>query len=128
MSEEEKKAVKELTEIKELVEEDLKYADYNITATLDQIDLESLVIVLNLLEKQQKEIEELKDKYSDEKIRDTLIKRYRKVIEMDYVGKDKIKTFMNEELPDDEMCECCEIYDVNGIELKKKLQELLEKE
>lgn len=32
LSEEEKKALKELTEIKELVEEDLKYEDYNVTA------------------------------------------------------------------------------------------------
>lgn len=61
LSGEEKKALKELTEIKELVEEDLKYEDYNVTATLDQIDLESLVIVLNLIEKQSKEIEELYD-------------------------------------------------------------------
>jgi hypothetical protein len=50
----EKQAIKELTEIKELVEEDLKYKDYEVTATLDQIDLESLVIVLNLLDKQKK--------------------------------------------------------------------------
>lgn len=49
-------AVKELTEIKELVEEDLKYKDYNVTAVLDQIDLESLVIVLNELEKKDEEI------------------------------------------------------------------------
>ena len=62
LSDEEKKALKELTEIKELVEEDLKYKDYEVAATLDQIDLESLVIVLNLIEKQSKEIEELKDK------------------------------------------------------------------
>lgn len=46
--------VKELTEIKELVEEDLKYKDYNVTAVLDQIDLESLVIVLNELDKKDK--------------------------------------------------------------------------
>ena len=57
MSEEEKKAIQELTEIKELVEEDLKYDDYEVTATLDQIDLKSLVIVLNLIEKQQKELD-----------------------------------------------------------------------
>ena len=57
MSEEEKKAIQEVTEIKELVEEDLKYDDYEVTATLDQIDLKSLVIVLNLIEKQQKELD-----------------------------------------------------------------------
>ena len=61
LSDEEKKALKELTEIKELVEEDLKYKDYEVAATLDQIDLESLVIVLNLIEKQFKEIEEFKN-------------------------------------------------------------------
>ena len=58
---EEKKAIKELTEIKELVEEDLKYKDYEVTATLDHIDLESLVMVLNLIEKQQKELMELSE-------------------------------------------------------------------
>lgn len=36
-------------------------------------------------------IQELKDKYSDEKIRDTVIKRYREVIEKDYISKDKIR-------------------------------------
>jgi len=60
LSDEEKKAIKELTEIKELFEEDLK-ENYEVTATLDQIDLESLVIVLNLIKKQSKEIEELKE-------------------------------------------------------------------
>lgn len=60
LSDEEKKAIKELTEIKELFEEDLK-EDYEVTAILDQIDLESLVIALNLIEKQSKEIEELKE-------------------------------------------------------------------
>lgn len=62
LSEEEKKAIKELTEIKELVEEDLKFKDYEVTAILDQIDLDSLVLVLNLIEKQQKEIYCLKNK------------------------------------------------------------------
>lgn len=48
LSDEEKKA------IKELFEEDLK-ENYEVTAILDQIDLESLVIALNLIEKQSKE-------------------------------------------------------------------------
>ena len=67
LSDEEKKALKELTEIKELVEEDLKYKDYEVAATLDQIDLESLVIVLNLIEKQSKEIEHQKEKRENQK-------------------------------------------------------------
>lgn len=65
----EEQAIKELTEIKELVEEDLKHKDYEVTATLDQIDLESLVIVLNLLDKQKKIInlmaEDLNGFYDD---------------------------------------------------------------
>lgn len=61
LEEKEKKAIKELTEIKELVEEDLKHKDYNVTAVLDQIDLESLVIVLNLIETLIAENKELKE-------------------------------------------------------------------
>lgn len=81
LSGEEKKALKELTEIKELVEEDLKYEDYNVTATLDQIDLESLVIVLNLIEKQSKEIEELKEERKKYPIAMN-DEQYKKVIEL----------------------------------------------
>ena len=67
LSDEEKKALKELTEIKELVEEDLKYEDYEVTATLDQIDLESLVTILNLIEKQSKEIEHQIEKRANQR-------------------------------------------------------------
>ena len=31
-----------------------------------------------------------------------------------------------EELPDEEICESCEIYDVNGISIKEKLNKLME--
>lgn len=58
-------AIKELNEIRELVEEDLKYDDYEASVILDQIDLKALIIVLNLLEKQQKEIETLKNNNKD---------------------------------------------------------------
>ena len=61
LSDEEKKAIEELTEIKELFEEDLK-ENYEVTAILDQIDLESLVIALNLIEKQSKLIDLIKAK------------------------------------------------------------------
>lgn len=37
----------------------------------------------------------------------------------------KIEEFIEKELPDDEICECCNIYDVNGIEIKKALQQLI---
>ena len=45
-----------------------------------------------------------------------------------YISKDKIKAFIKEELPDDEICSYCEIFDINGIDLKRKLQSLLEKD
>ena len=50
--------------------------------------------------------------------------------EYDYESEseDKIKAFIKEELPDDEICSYCEIFDINGIDLKRKLQSLLEKE
>lgn len=96
MSEEEKKAIQELTEIKELVEEDLKYDDYEVTATLDQIDLKSLVIVLNLIEKQQKEKE--KNKELEKQIELDKIQRleYQKFLVQDFISKYKIKEKIEE--------------------------------
>jgi hypothetical protein len=38
----------------------------------------------------------------------------------------KILNFINNELPDDEICECCSNYDVNGVRLKNELKKLLE--
>lgn len=52
--------------------------------------------IKKLIEKQQKEIEQLKNLYSDEKIRNTIIKKYRDVIEKDYISKDKIKEKIKE--------------------------------
>lgn len=117
LSNEEKKALKELTEIKELVEEDLKYEDYNVTATLDQIDLESLVIILNLIEKQSKEIEELKDKCKE------LIFEKQELTSalLDSTPDDKIKAKIEE----------LDYNDIGNFERRCKqevLQSLLEKE
>ena len=86
LSDEEKKAIKELTEIKELVEEDLKNEKYEVTATMDRIDLKSLVVVLNLIEKQQKEIEVLKEDL-DKKVKALDIA----MSNPDYICKDKIR-------------------------------------
>ena len=104
----------------------------------------SYLTLTNLIEKQQKEIEELKEKYSDEKIRNTVIKRYREVIEKNYVSKDKIKAKIEElkkeqlenqkrlrkaidllwdteiEKQSDKICE--------NMEIRKVLQSLLENE
>jgi len=40
--------------------------------------------------------------------------------------KEGIENIIKNELPDDDICNCCSIYDVNGIDLKIKLQSLLE--
>ena len=42
------------------------------------------------------ENQDLKDKYSDKKIRNTVIKRYKEVIEKDYISKAKIKAKIEE--------------------------------
>ena len=109
MSDEEKKAIVELNHFSNMTAY-WKQEEY----TNSEID-NYIKIVLNIVEKQQKEIEELKDKYSDEKIRNTIIKRYREVNEKDYVSKDKIKAKI-EELKD------------GTFDAKIVLQELLEKE
>ena len=90
MSDEEKKAIVELNHFSNMTAY-WKQEEY----TNSEID-NYIKIVLNLIEKQSKEIEELKYKYSDEKIRNTIIKRYREVIEKDYVSKDKIKAKIEE--------------------------------
>ena len=38
----------------------------------------------------------------------------------------KIREFIKNELPDDEIMKCCSNYDVNGVRLRKELQKLLE--
>lgn len=84
---------------------------------------------------QQEEIEELRNK---------VFKREKEIIELEeyanknfirkddvkakYIVKDKIKEIIKEELPDDEICEACEIYDVNGVVIKQKLIKLLEED
>ena len=66
-----------------------------------------------------------------------LLASYRKYPEF-YYGDEKvcmlveylkyeIQKFIDEELPEDEICEVCERYDVNGVEIKNKLLKILEK-
>ena len=47
-------------------------------------------------------------------------------VDENYISKEKIKKFIEEELPGEEICKSCETYDVNGISLKKRLEKLLE--
>lgn len=85
MNDEEKKAIIELKHYCNLTQ----YWK-NVEYTTPEFD-DYIKTILNLIEKQQTEIEEFKYKYSDEKIRNTIIKRYSEVIEKDYVSKDKIR-------------------------------------
>ena len=61
---------------------------------------------------------------SEEEKQEELEERNKK----DYISKDKIREFIKEELPDDEIMKWSIIYDINGIDLRKKLEELLEEE
>ena len=84
-------------------------------------------ILLNLIEKQSKEIEELKSRNQGKtEALEEWINGER--VSIHCIHKDKIKAFIKEELPDDEICSYCETFDINGIDLKRKLQSLLEKE
>lgn len=47
------------------------------------------------------------------------------VLGKEYISKDIIRKFIKEELPDDEIMETCEMFDINGVYLRKKLEELL---
>lgn len=45
--------------------------------------------------------------------------------EGNYIHKAAIRKFIKEELPDDEIMKTCEMFDINGVYLRKKLEELL---
>lgn len=62
MSKEVEKAIKELTEITDLVKEEIQNNDENTTAILDIIDLKSLETVLGYVKELEKGITRLKDK------------------------------------------------------------------
>lgn len=49
-------------------------------------------------------------------------------IKENFIAKKKLEDFMENELPDDEICKRCVIYDVNGIYIKEELEKLLESE
>jgi hypothetical protein len=51
-----------------------------------------------------------------------------KSLDNNFIKKSKILDFINNYLPDDEICECCSNYDVNGVYLKNELKKLLKGE
>lgn len=92
MTDEEKKAIDLLKNI-----DKQKCVMLECPVVKNNIERQLKIIELNrIIRKQSKEIEELKDKFSDEKIRNTVIKRYKEVIEKDYISKDKIKAKIEE--------------------------------
>lgn len=84
-------------------------------------DKEAIETLLDLYNKQKEEIEELKKpKYIMNFETGSVTK-----IDNDFISKDKIREFIKEELPDDEIMKCCERYDINGIYIREKLEKLL---
>lgn len=58
--------------------------------------------------------------------KEQLIQENKELKEKNKELNNKILNFINNELPDDEICECCSNYDVNGVRLKNELKKLLE--
>lgn len=96
-------------------------------------------IICNLQEKEKmylKELEENKNELNHYKS----IHRTATAISFEYYNqnkklqevieeyKSKIRKIIEEELPDDEIMKVCSMYDVNGIEIRRKLEQLLESE
>lgn len=92
---------------------------------IEQLELENKVLQENnkglkaKIDELQKENQELKEKYEN-------INWYFENQKENFISKDKIRKFIKEELPDDEIMKCCEMFDSNGIYLRKKLEEILE--
>ena len=96
-------------------------------------------IIKNLIDKLQKEVEEKQtiiyagaekvkqlQKENEEQFRQ-LCKLSIK-LDMETISKDKIRDFIREYLPDEEIMKSCQIYDTNGILIREKLEELLKGE
>ena len=90
MTNEQREAIENLSEIVNLSKEELQKENENITAILDYEDLKSLDTVLSLIKEQQEEIEGLKNK-------EVLIKRYFKKCDL-IKQKDKQIDLMAEKL------------------------------
>lgn len=121
----------------------IEYCKYTIDLAnrLDEVIInlrkEPVIKILNLIEKQSKEIEEYRQTIisKDEEIEELnsdleVFKRALTDIEVvynkNYISKDKIRAIIKEELPGDEIMETCQNYDINGVLIREKLKELLE--
>lgn len=117
LSDEEKKAIESLIEIREFANLS-SYKDTKIS------QLNAIDVVLNLIEKQSKEIEELKqdrDEYKEEYIKLQNARYY------NYISKDKIKSKIDE-VDKDENASIPDFIEYAKEYATQKLQSLLEKE
>ncbi len=83
-------------------------------------DIQVLSAAIELIEKQKQE-KNIKVLYDATTGNLTSIK----ALDNNFIEKSKILNFINNYLPDDEICECCSNYDVNGVYLKDELKKLL---
>ena len=69
----------------------------NEASSEDIEKMRNIILIQNIkIKRQQKEIKSLKNKYSKDKIRNTIIKRFNEVIEEDYVSKVKLANKIEE--------------------------------
>ena len=113
MSDEETKAIETLKEV----------ANDDFDTLGDDISPKMAQNILNVLEKQQKEIERLNEIINSRYYHDLKCRELE--LEINKNWQDKIKKFIKDELPDDEIMECCGTYDVNGVLLREELEKLL---
>lgn len=86
-------------------------------------------IILNYIERLQKENTELKSKKQLEiDTSEEVLKwkgKYHLLSRENQELKDRIREFIKKELPDDEIMECCSICDVNGVTIREELEKIL---
>lgn len=80
-------------------------------------------LIKRVIEEKDKKIEKLKSRKYIFNAETNEIKEI--PISDNYVIKDKIRKFIEEYLPDDEIMETCSMYDVNGIYVRKELEKIL---
>ena len=77
--------------------------------------------VWNYIDKLEKELLQEKEKHKSTTYNFELV-----VDKLDNsISKDKIRDFIREYLPDEEIMKSCQRYDTNGILIREKLEELL---
>lgn len=120
LSEEEKKVIEYIKNIKSWWWNNSPDRVY----TINKNDIEQFDMIINQIEKKQKEIERLNEIINSRYYHDLKCRELE--IEINKNWQDKIKKFIKDELPDDEIMECCGMYDVNGVRLREELEKLLE--